>query len=180
MADSRVSRREESERGRRTALVVLAVVVAVVLIIGAWAYVRAQDTRTPASPSFELASVGVTFVGSGASGVVAQNVCENECPYSAEAGEQFDLNLWISVLNPSDTCSPSYLISQLAGPSTGAFVVGSYSAAVADADYGSSVTIPWCSSSGNVFAAEYTIGITVVDQGASMQTLPLTVTVSAE
>ena len=172
---SRVStppaRRRFWTRGRLLAVCV-AGVVAVIVIANTHPWSLLETT-----PTIELQSLGVTMVGSGATGVHAPSPCAGQCPVAAHAGSTVTVSFLV-VPYGSITCNPSvyYTITKVTQTSTGAFTL---TGVTANSGAKLPVTIPdpvggsTCQTSDEIY-----VSFSVTNQGPSSQIPTLQVTVT--
>jgi hypothetical protein len=153
----------------------LAATVGVALLV-IFAAILLSDSKRPAGPSYlQLAAINVAFSGSGAANASAYQVCLG-CPQMVAVGqtvgEFFEVNVPFS-----STCS-EYSISQIEGPTTGAFVVTNASASIGS-EKGLPLFFPYCQGGGDWLGrANIYFDVSVYDTGPSSQTLPLTVVIN--
>src|SRR4029077_13552623 len=128
--------------------------------------------------SVRMASIDISFVGDAASVFVAQPACPTDCGtfYSGHtAAEQFD----VGFTTGSICGGPQYRISDASVSSTGAWVLDKVSAFQGSARTGPlPVVVPLCSGAGGQSGTTIYLGLSVVQQGPSVQTLFVTVTVN--
>ena len=154
----------------------LAVCVAGVVAVIVIANTHPWSLLEPA-PSIELASLGVTMVGSGAGGVHAASTCANQCPVRANVGSTVTVSFLV-VPYGSITCTPSvyYTITKVTQTSTGAFTL---TGVTANSGAKLPVTLPdpvggsTCQTSDEIF-----VSFSVANQGPSTQTPTVQVTVT--
>ena len=172
-----------SDRRRRLRLPIAIVAVAGI-VAGGWTYYGLRSSPSSPPPIFELASVDVGFTGSAADDATPSEIC-SDCEASFQVGESWWDSFYVSLPDPSFYCSNiphTYSVAQVAGPSSGAFVLTK-----ATWDYGVAgtstdplpATLPGCVANSTVGSVEIGTWVDVVDEGPSIQTLDITVTVES-
>lgn len=134
--------------------------------------------ETP-KPAFTLKSISVSFAGSGASEMIAQDLCVSRCPLTAVVGQQASVGFSV-IPSPSVTCGSStyYTITKVKETTTaGAFSISGVTAGANKTHL--PVTIPDPLTGPDcVTTAELTVTFLVSDSGTPTQTVALVVTVT--
>jgi hypothetical protein len=167
---------------RRGWLSILAVCAVGVLAVSAIATIHPWWGGSSAAPTFTLKTLNVTFVGSGAGSVKADDLCELKCPAKLSAGTSGLIGFTVTPDATIRGCDPSpyFTITKVTEVTTGgAFPLASVTA---DSQQALPVTIPNPLNPGNggtcVTTAEVWLTLTVVDQGPATQSPAFKVTVT--
>lgn len=182
-APSPQSPSEKSPRNRRktaTAIAVVAVVAGVVLALYAGHIGPFAQPSSSTPTRYTMQGVSVTFVGNATSDFEFSDGCTTVCgagPVNSTILAPVELGL----ITPDTSCTPAYEISKIVAAQSGAFLITQIEDTTngTNPTFGLPVFVPGSQGGDSCIGAAYlSVGVTIVGQGPTTQTLYLTATVS--